>query len=50
MIHLYYFEILNSMVICFNCEINPNVIGIQDEHNKNFHTGFIEYHEKFDTW
>lgn len=27
-------RVLNSMVICFNCEINPNVIGIQDEHNK----------------
>ena len=43
-------RVLNSMVICFNCEINPNVIGIQDEHNKNFHIEFIEYHEKFDTW
>ena len=22
------------MVICFNCEISPNMIGIQDEYNK----------------
>ena len=51
MIHLYYFESLyNSMVICFGYEISPNMMGIQDGYNKNFHIECIEYHEKFDTW
>ena len=38
------------MVICFKWDISPNMIGIQDEYNKNFHIEFIEYHDKFDTW
>ena len=39
----------NSMVICFGYETSPNMIGIQDGYNKNFHIECIEYYEKFDT-
>ena len=49
MLHLYYFESLKQHGKLLYYEINPNMIGIQDEHNKNFHIEFIEYHEKFDT-
>ena len=38
------------MVICFGYKIGPNMIGIQDWYNKNFHKKCIEYYEKFDTW
>ena len=38
------------MVICFGYKISPNMIGIQDDYNKNFHIEFIGYREKFDTW
>ena len=50
MLHLDYFEILNSMVIFFVYKISPNMIGIQDGYNKNYHKKCIEYYEKFDTW
>ena len=50
MFNLYYFEsLLNIMGICFGYEFNPNMIGIQDGYNKNFHIECIEYYEKFDT-
>ena len=38
------------MVICFGYEFSPNMIGIQEGYNKNFHIKGIEYYEKFDTW
>ena len=38
------------MVILFGYETSPNMIGIQDGYNKNFHIECIEYYEKFDTW
>ena len=38
------------MVICFGYKISPNMMGIQDGYNKNFHIEYIEYYEKFDTW
>ena len=38
------------MVICFDYEISPNMIGIQDGYNKNFRIKWIEYYEKVDTW
>ena len=41
MLHLDYFESLNSTVICLNCEISPNMIGIQDGYNKNFHISVL---------
>ena len=51
MVHLDYFESLyNSMVIFFGYEISPNMIGVQDGYNKNFHIECIEYYEKFDAW
>ena len=37
------------MVICFGYEISPNMIGIQEGYNKNFHIKCIEYYEKFDS-
>ena len=43
-------ESLNSMVICFGYEFSPNIMGIQEGYNKNFHIKCIEYYEKFDTW
>ena len=39
----------NSMVIFFGYKISPNMIGIQDGYNKNYHKKRIEYYEKFDT-
>ena len=39
----------NSMVICFGYEFSPNMIGIQEGYNKNFHIKCIEYYEKFDS-
>ena len=51
MLHLYYFEsLLEQHAICFGYKISPNMIGIQDGYNKNFHVKCIEYYEKFDTW
>ena len=38
------------MVIFFGYKISPNMMGIQDVYNKNFHIECIEYYEKFDTW
>ena len=38
------------MVIFFGYKISPNMIGIQDGYNKNFHIECIKYYEKFDTW
>ena len=38
------------MVIFFGYKISPNMIGIQDGYNKNYHKKCIEYYEKFDTW
>ena len=40
---------LNSMVICFGYEFSPNMMGIQEGYNKNFHIKSIEYYEKFDS-
>ena len=37
------------MVIFFGYKISPNMIGIQDGYNKNFHIKCIEYYEKFDS-
>ena len=34
------------MVICFGYEFSPNMMGIQDGYNKNFHIKCIEYYEK----
>ena len=51
MIDLYYFEsLLERHGICFGYKISPNMIGIQDWYNKNFHIKCVEYYEKFDTW
>ena len=50
MLNLYYFEILiNSMAICPGYEFSPNMMGIQEGYNKNFHIKSIEYNEKFDS-
>ena len=50
MLHLHYFESLkNSMAICLDDEFSPNMMGIQEGYNKNFHIKCIEYYEKFDT-
>ena len=38
------------MEICFGYQTSPNMMGIQDGYNKNFHIKRIEYYEKFDTW
>ena len=38
------------MVISFGYEFSPNMMGIQEGYNKNYHIKFIEYYEKFDTW
>ena len=37
------------MVICFGYEFSPNMMGIQEGYNKNFHIKFNEYYEKFDS-
>ena len=51
MLHLYYFEsLLEQHGIFFGYKISPNMMGIQDGYNKNFHIKCIEYYEKFDTW
>ena len=50
MLHLYYFESLkNSMAIRLGYEFSPNMMGIQEGYNKNFHIKSIEYYEKFDS-
>ena len=36
------------MVIGLGYEFGPNIIGIQEGYNKNFHIKCIEYDEKFD--
>ena len=36
------------MVVCFGYETSPNMMGIQDGYNKNFHIKCIEYYVKFD--
>ena len=43
-----FWESLNSMVIFFGYKFSPNMIGIQEGYNKNFHAKCIEYYEKFD--
>ena len=35
------------MVIGLGYEFSPNIIGIQEGYNKNFHIKCIEYDEKF---
>ena len=37
------------MVICLGYEFSPNMMGIQEGYNKNFHIRRIEYYEKFDS-
>ena len=37
------------MVIFFGYKISPNMMGIQDVYNENFHIKYIEYYEKFDS-
>ena len=37
------------MVISFGYEIIPNMVGIQEGYNKDFHMKCIEYYEKFDS-
>ena len=37
------------MVIGLGSEFSPNIIGIQEGYNKNFHIKCIEYYEKFDS-
>ena len=37
------------MVIGLGCEFSPNIMGIQEGYNKNFHIKCIEYYEKFDS-
>ena len=50
MLHLYHFESLeNSMVVYFGYGTSPDMMGIQEGYNKNFHIECIEYYEKFDT-
>ena len=44
-----FWEYLNSMVIFFGYKFSPNMIGIQEGYNKNFHIKSIEYYEKFDS-
>ena len=34
-------ESLNSMVIFFGYEISPNMMGIQEGYNKNFHISML---------
>ena len=36
------------MVICFGYKISPNMMGIQDGSNKNFHIKCIEYYEIYE--
>ena len=37
------------MVIGLGYEFSPNIMGIQEGYNKNFHIKCIEYYEKFDS-
>ena len=38
MLELYYFDsLINSMTIFLGYEFSPNMIGIQEGYNKNFH-------------
>ena len=37
------------MIIFVGYEISPNMIGIQEGYNKNFHIKCIEYYVKFDS-
>ena len=37
------------MVIGLGYEFSPNITGIQEGYNKNFHIKCIEYDEKFDS-
>jgi len=37
------------MVACLGYEFSPNMMGIQEGYNKNFHIKSIEYYEKFDS-
>ena len=37
------------MAICLGYEFSPNMMGIQEGYNKNFHIKCIEYYEKFDS-
>ena len=49
MLHLYYFERLEkSMAICLGYEFGPNMMGIQEGYNKNFHKEHWIY-ENFDS-
>ena len=44
-----FWESLNIMVICLGYEFSPNMMGIQEGYNQNFHFRRIEYYEKFDS-
>ena len=37
------------MVVCFGYEFSPNMMGIQEGYNKNFHIKCIEYYENSDS-
>ena len=37
------------MVICLGYDFSPNIMGIQEGYNKNFHIKCIGYYEKFDS-
>ena len=51
MLHIYYFEsLLEQHGNLIGYKFSPNMIGIQEGYNKNFHIKCIEYYEKFDTW
>ena len=51
MLHLYYFESpLVQHGIFFGYKIGPDMIGIQNGYNKNYHKKCIEYYEKMDAW
>ena len=45
-----FWEYLNNIAIFLGFEFSPNMIGIQEGYNKNFHMKIIEYYERFDTW
>ena len=47
---LFWESFKNIMVIFFGYKFSPNMIGIQEGYNKNFHIKCIEYYEKLDTW
>ena len=50
MLHLHYFEsLLGHPGNLLGYKISPNMIGIQEGYNKNFHIKCIEYYEKFDS-